>query len=310
MVIPAPEPGFLPQELSPIHPLDHAISPPSAVLSNFGKALALASGGGRAGPCAERALCYSQDRNTSTTEVADPGMKIYLGAPRGYCAGVVRAIDVVDIALKRYGPPIYVKHEIVHNSHVVNALALKGALTVDDVDDVPEGSTVVFSAHGSPPDDFRRAEKRGLKVIDATCPLVTKVHNEAHKYARDGRKLMLIGHKGHQEVIGSMGQEPMTLVDDRGDMDLPDWDDDDSRYRALTDHPVCRRYPESGRGNQGPLQQRRRAKRPLLCDDEPAGIRKGDVPARPAHPGDRVSQELQLQQASGRSQKPAAWRPT
>ena len=171
-------------------------------------------------------MCYSQNWNTSTTEVADSDMKIYLGAPRGYCAGVVRAIEVVDIALERYGPPIYVKHEIVHNSHVVNALELKGALTVDDVDDVPEGSTVVFSAHGSPPDDFRRAEVRGLKVIDATCPLVTKVHNEAHKYARDGRRLMLIGHKGHQEVIGSMGQEPMTLVDDRGDMDLPDWDDE------------------------------------------------------------------------------------
>ena len=170
-------------------------------------------------------MCYSQNLKRSSTEVAGSDMKIYLGAPRGYCAGVVRAIDVVEVALERYGPPIYVKHEIVHNSHVVNALALKGALTVDDVDDVPEGSTVVFSAHGSPPDDFRRAEKRDLKVIDATCPLVTKVHNEAHKYARDGRRLMLIGHKGHQEVIGSMGQEPMHLVDDRGDMDLPDWED-------------------------------------------------------------------------------------
>ena len=153
-------------------------------------------------------------------------MKIYLGAPRGYCAGVVRAIDVVEIALERYGPPIYVKHEIVHTSHVVNALAVKGALTVEDVDEVPEGSTVVFSAHGSPPDDFRRAEKRDLKVIDATCPLVTKVHNEAHKYAKDGRRLMLIGHKGHQEVIGSMGQEPMHLVDDRGEMELPEWEDE------------------------------------------------------------------------------------
>ena len=170
-------------------------------------------------------MCYSQNRIGSGTEVAEPKMKVYLGAPRGYCAGVVRAIDVVDIALEKYGPPIYVKHEIVHNSHVVNALALKGAMTVDDVDEVPEGSTVVFSAHGSPPDDFRRAEGRGLKVIDATCPLVTKVHNEAHKYARDGRKLMLIGHKGHQEVIGSMGQEPMHLVDDRGEIDLPDWNE-------------------------------------------------------------------------------------
>ncbi len=148
-----------------------------------------------------------------------------MGMPRGFCAGVVRAIDVVELALQRHGPPVYVKHQIVHNPYVVNSLERKGARTVEDVDDIPEGSTVVFSAHGSPPDDFRRAEKRNLHVIDATCPLVTKVHNEAHKYARDGRSLVLVGHRGHQEVVGSMGQEPMTLVDDREDIDLPDWDD-------------------------------------------------------------------------------------
>ena len=154
-----------------------------------------------------------------------PSIKVYLGTPRGFCAGVVRAIDVVEIALERYAAPVYVKHEIVHNPYVVKSLEKKGALTVDDVDDIPEGSTVIFSAHGSPPDDFVKAKQRDLNVIDATCPLVTKVHNEAHKYSKDGRRLILVGHRGHQEVIGSMGQEPMHLVDDREEIDLPDWDE-------------------------------------------------------------------------------------
>ena len=151
-------------------------------------------------------------------------MKAYLGVPRGFCAGVVRAIDVVKIALDRYGPPVYVKHQIVHNPYVVTSLEQKGAVTVEDVREVPEGSTVVFSAHGSPPEDFRLARERGLNVIDATCPLVTKVHHEAKKYARDGRELVLVGHRGHQEVMGTMGQRPMALVDDRESTDLPDWD--------------------------------------------------------------------------------------
>ena len=153
-------------------------------------------------------------------------MKVYLGMPRGFCAGVVRAIDVVELALERFGPPVYVKHQIVHNPYVVKSLAEKGAITVEDVDEVPEGSTVVFSAHGSPPQDFDRAQERDLKVIDATCPLVTKVHHEAHKYANDGRNLVLVGHPGHQEVKGTMGQHPMYLVDDRETADLPAWDPD------------------------------------------------------------------------------------
>jgi len=153
-------------------------------------------------------------------------MKVFLGAPRGFCAGVVRAIDVVELALEHYGTPVYVKHQIVHNPHVVTSLEQKGARTVEDVDDIPEGSTVVFSAHGSPPEDFKKAALRNLHVIDATCPLVTKVHNEAHKYAGEGRELLLVGHRGHQEVKGSMGQEPMQLVNDREETDLPDWDRD------------------------------------------------------------------------------------
>ena len=153
-------------------------------------------------------------------------MKVYVGVPRGFCAGVVRAIDVVELALQRFEPPIFVKHQIVHNPYVVKSLEDKGAITVEDVDEIPEGSTVVFSAHGSPPEDFKKAVARNLKVIDATCPLVTKVHNEAHKYAREGRRLVLVGHRGHQEVKGTMGQESMHLVDERDEMALPDWEPD------------------------------------------------------------------------------------
>ena len=153
-------------------------------------------------------------------------MKVYLGVPRGFCAGVVRAVDVVELALEKYAHPVYVKHQIVHNPNVVNSLEEKGAMTVEDVDEIPEGSTVVFSAHGSPPEDFAKAKKRNLNVIDATCPLVTKVHNEAIKYANDGRRLVLVGHKGHQEVKGTMGQTDMFLVTDRNELIMPDWDED------------------------------------------------------------------------------------
>jgi len=149
-------------------------------------------------------------------------MKVYLGVPRGFCAGVVRAIDIVELALKKFGAPVYVKHEIVHNPHVVRSLEEKGAITVEHVEEIPEGANVVFSAHGSPPEDFVKATQRGLKVIDATCPLVTKVHNEARKYVREGRKIILVGHRGHQEVKGTMGQSEMHLVDDREEFRVPE----------------------------------------------------------------------------------------
>ena len=153
-------------------------------------------------------------------------MKVILGVPRGFCAGVVRAIDVVELALKKYPQPVFVKHQIVHNPYVVKSLEDKGARTVEDVDEIPEGATVVFSAHGSPPEDFQKAEERGLHVIDATCPLVTKVHNEALKYGREGRRLVLVGHRGHQEVKGTMGQADMHLVDDRESDVMPEWGGD------------------------------------------------------------------------------------
>ena len=153
-------------------------------------------------------------------------MEVLLSSPRGFCAGVVRAIDVVDICLRKYGPPVYVKHQIVHNPYVVNDLERRGAITVEDVDEIPEDSLVIFSAHGSPPEDFVKAKARNLKVIDAVCPLVTKVHNEAKKYYREGKKVVLVGHKGHQEVRGTMGQVEMTLIDDASYDELSAWDAD------------------------------------------------------------------------------------
>jgi len=154
-------------------------------------------------------------------------MEVILSSPRGFCAGVVRSIEVVDICLQRYGPPVYVKHQIVHNPHVVTDLERKGAITVETIEEIPPGSLVVFSAHGSPPEDFRQAEERGLRVIDAVCPLVTRVHNEAKKYCGEGKKILLVGHRGHQEVRGTMGQVDMTLIADDSGAQLPDWDPDE-----------------------------------------------------------------------------------
>ena len=144
-------------------------------------------------------------------------MKVLVTNPRGFCAGVVRAIDIVEIAIKKFGAPVYVKHQIVHNPDVVNDVEAQGAITVEDVNEIPRNSVVVFSAHGSAPEDYEKANKRNLKIIDATCPLVTKVHNEAKKYSKDKKSIILVGHKGHQEVKGTMGQTDMLLVDERKD---------------------------------------------------------------------------------------------
>ncbi|MBP2670162.1 MAG: ispH [candidate division NC10 bacterium] len=134
--------------------------------------------------------------------------RLLLAKPRGFCAGVDRAIDVVNLALELYPGPVYVRKEIVHNVHVVNDLRAKGAIFVDELDEVPDGATVIFSAHGVSPDVRARAAARGLKVIDATCPLVTKVHHEAVRFAREGRPIVLVGHQGHDEVVGTMGHAP------------------------------------------------------------------------------------------------------
>jgi 4-hydroxy-3-methylbut-2-enyl diphosphate reductase len=142
--------------------------------------------------------------------------KVLLAAPRGYCAGVDRAVVTVEKALDLYGAPVYVRKQIVHNKHVVETLESRGAIFVDEVEEVPEGATVVFSAHGVAPEVHHQAADRGLKTIDATCPLVTKVHSEAKRFASEGFDIILIGHDGHEEVVGTMGEAPdsMTLVED------------------------------------------------------------------------------------------------
>src|SRR5439155_6324134 len=137
--------------------------------------------------------------------------RVVLASPRGFCAGVVRAVDIVNLALETYGSPVYVRKEIVHNRYVVNELRAKGAIFVEELDEVPHGGRVIFSAHGVSPDVRRRAESRQLKVIDATCPLVTKVHYEAIKYAREGHTIFLIGHQDHDEVIGTTGEAPAAI---------------------------------------------------------------------------------------------------
>jgi 4-hydroxy-3-methylbut-2-en-1-yl diphosphate reductase len=150
-----------------------------------------------------------------------PPTSLLLAAPRGFCAGVDRAVLIVEKALEAYGAPVYVRHEIVHNKHVVESLRRKGAVFVEDETEVPEGAVIVFSAHGSPPEAFANSQRLGHALIDATCPLVTKVHHEARRYARDGKDIVLIGHEGHQEVIGTMGQAPrsINLVETPEDVD-------------------------------------------------------------------------------------------
>ena len=138
-------------------------------------------------------------------------MQVKLAKPRSFCAGVVRAIDIVERSLELYGPPIYVLHEIVHNHYVVDELREKGAVFVESLDDIPRGEKVVFSAHGVAKQRMTEAKERGLEVMDATCPLVMKVHLEVQKYASEGKEVILIGHEGHVEVIGTLGQYDATL---------------------------------------------------------------------------------------------------
>ncbi|MCP9270729.1 4-hydroxy-3-methylbut-2-enyl diphosphate reductase [Mycolicibacterium arenosum] len=143
------------------------------------------------------------------------GKRVLLAEPRGYCAGVDRAVETVERALEKHGAPVYVRHEIVHNVHVVETLAKAGAIFVDETDEVPEGSIVVYSAHGVAPTVRESSAARNLQVLDATCPLVTKVHNEAKRFARDDYDILLIGHEGHEEVVGTAGEAPdhVQLVD-------------------------------------------------------------------------------------------------
>jgi 4-hydroxy-3-methylbut-2-enyl diphosphate reductase len=159
-------------------------------------------------------------------------MKIILAQPRGFCAGVVRAIDIVDRALVKYGAPVYVRHEIVHNRHVVESLKAKGARFVEDLDDVPEGAVTIFSAHGVSRKVENEATSRSLPTIDATCPLVTKVHNQGRRYIAQGRAVIFIGHAGHPEVEGTLGQ-----ID--GELHLVENEDDVERLSIPVDAPIA-----------------------------------------------------------------------
>jgi 4-hydroxy-3-methylbut-2-enyl diphosphate reductase len=161
--------------------------------------------------------------------MTSPQRRVLLAAPRGYCAGVDRAVITVEKALELYGAPVYVRKQIVHNRHVVEDLERRGAIFVDETEEVPEGALVIFSAHGVAPTVHDEAAQRGLRTIDATCPLVTKVHNEAKRFSAEGYQILLIGHEGHEEVIGTSGQAPdhITLVDGPDDvaaLDVPDPD--------------------------------------------------------------------------------------
>ena len=150
-----------------------------------------------------------------------PSLDLLVAAPRGFCAGVDRAIRIVELTIEKYGPPVYVRHEIVHNKFVVDALKAKGAIFVDELDEVPDGFPVVFSAHGVPKAVPDKASERGLNFLDATCPLVSKVHRQAERLVKDGHHILFIGHHGHPEVIGTFGQVPeraMTLVETIADV--------------------------------------------------------------------------------------------
>lgn len=159
-------------------------------------------------------------------------MKIILAQPRGFCAGVVRAIDIVDRALVKYGAPVYVRHEIVHNRHVVESLKAKGARFVEDLDEVPEGAVTIFSAHGVSRKVEDEAKSRSLPTIDATCPLVTKVHNQGRRYIAQGRAVVFIGHAGHPEVEGTLGQ-----ID--GELHLVENEEDVERLSIPVDAPIA-----------------------------------------------------------------------
>jgi len=161
--------------------------------------------------------------------MSDAAHTLFLAAPRGFCAGVDRAIDIVDMALQVYGAPVYVRHEIVHNRHVVDDLKRRGAIFTDDLSDVPAGAVVIFSAHGVSPAVRSEAVARGLRTLDATCPLVTKVHLEALRYAKEGYTIVLIGHRNHVEVQGTLGEAPDAIrvcetVADVNALELPDPD--------------------------------------------------------------------------------------
>ena len=229
-------------------------------------------------------------------------IRVVLAQPRGFCAGVERAIEIVERALEKYGPPIYVRHEIVHNRHVVERLRAKGARFVDEIDEVPPGAVTIFSAHGVASEIERRAGERGLPVIDATCPLVSKVHIEGQRYANQGREIILIGHAGHPEIEGTMGRitgrvHLISRPEEVADLQVADPDKlafitqttlsvDDTR--AVID-ALKARFPVDRRaGHEGHL----------LRDAEPAARGAGTGENRRCCPRGRRAEQLELEPAA------------
>ena len=230
-------------------------------------------------------------------------MQILLANPRGFCAGVDRAIDIVERAIELFGAPIYVRHEVVHNRYVVDRLRSLGAVFVEELDEVPDDATVIFSAHGVSRAVQDEAQRRALKVFDATCPLVTKVHMEVARYAREGRDVILIGHAGHPEVEGTMGQFDtafggrILLVETPEDVRaarcrrsvaarVRDADDAVGRRYAARRRCAAHALPDAGESAQG---------RHLLRDAESAG--RGEAPGRALrhHPGRRLADQLEFE---------------
>ena len=252
-----------------------------------------------------RGILLLQVRPSAPSEVRmkAPIAEILLAGPRGFCAGVERAIDIVEVALSVCPPPVYVRREIVHNRLVVETLRQKGAIFVDELDEVPDDATVIFSAHGISPAVREEARRRGLRVIDATCPLVTKVHLEAIRYAREGYSIVLIGHEDHDEVIGTLGEAPERIIVVDSVEEVERLAPARSRQGRVPDpdHTVGRRHPRRHRGPAQPLPQDRRplARRHLLR--HPESPDRGEAPGRRRRcaAGDRRRQQLE-RQAAGR----------
>ena len=219
--------------------------------------------------------------------------------PRGFCAGVVRAVDIVELALEAYGRPVYVHHEIVHNRYVVDQLRRRGAIFVETISEVPVGAVLVFSAHGVPPQVRAEARDRSLQVIDATCPLVTKVHLEALKFAREGRTLILIGHRDHQEIIGTSGEAPdrtlvVGTVEEVDELQVPD----PARLAFLTQTTLSlydtqeivarlrQRFPDDCWARLG---------RYLLRDSKPSGSRGSADAGSRTDFGRRIGEQLEFE---------------
>ena len=237
-----------------------------------------------------------------------PPLTIYLAAPRGFCAGVDRAIQIVELALAKYGAPVYVRHEIVHNRYVVESLKAKGAIFVEELDEIPDtDAPIVFSAHGVPKAVPEAAESRNLFFLDATCPLVSKVHVEAERQFGEGREILLIGHAGHPEVIGTTGQLP------DGAVHLIETADDARRLHPARPRPARGDHPDDalGRRHQGdreraqgalPAHDHAAQGRHLLRHHQSPGGGEADRARLRPHDRGRLAQQLQLA-APGRSRR-------